>query len=168
MFTGALAASHYGTPRTTTDVDIIVKIARENVQTGLISALKDAKLQVDEKRIEVALKSDYRIVTFKDSKTPLTVDIILSDGKLEKKNGVILDLPTFYQTPEDLILSKLRMIKATVSREKALKDEEDIRAILRFTRVDLNAVKRHARKNGTTSILKALAANKPHKETKHS
>ncbi|MDH5390816.1 MAG: hypothetical protein OEX10_06660 [Candidatus Bathyarchaeota archaeon] len=27
MFTGALAASYYGTPRTTMDVDIVVKVA---------------------------------------------------------------------------------------------------------------------------------------------
>ncbi len=32
MFTGALAASYYGTPRTTMDVDIVVKVAREDLK----------------------------------------------------------------------------------------------------------------------------------------
>jgi hypothetical protein len=168
MFTGALAASHYGTPRTTTDIDVIVKITTENVKTNLIPALKNAELQANEKQIEAALKSDYRIATFKDNKTSLTIDIILSDEKLEKKAGTILGLPTFYQKPEDLILAKLRMIKATVSKEKALKDKEDIRAILAFTKVNLDPIRTQAKKNGTTSILEALVADKTHEGTKHS
>jgi len=45
-------------------------------------------------------------------------------------------------TPEDLILAKLRMIKATKPQGRASKDEEDIMAILRFTRVNVEAVKK--------------------------
>ena len=37
---------------------------------------------------------------------------------------------------EDLVLAKLRMIKATLLRERAVKDEEDVKAILGFTKVD--------------------------------
>jgi hypothetical protein len=33
------------------------------------------------------------------------------------------------------------MIKATVPRERALKDEENIKAILKFTRVNIRSVK---------------------------
>ena len=157
MFTGALAASYYGTPRTTMDVDIVVKVSRGDLQTKLVSALRKAELQVDEKRIDAAFKSGFRIVTFRDSKSPFTVDIILSSKKLEKKAGTILGLPTFYQTPEELILAKLRMIKATVPRERALKDEDDVRAILRFTEVNMKNLKRRALKDGTLSILENIA-----------
>jgi len=72
--------------------------------------LKGAGLIVEEK-IEDALKSGYDIVTFRDGKSPLTVDIILSREKLAKKRGTILGLPTYYQAPEDLVLAKLRMIR---------------------------------------------------------
>jgi len=67
MFTGALAASYYGTPRTTTDVDIVVKVSRDDLQTKLVPALKKAGLQVDEKRIDAAFKSGLKTVTFRDS-----------------------------------------------------------------------------------------------------
>jgi len=113
MFTGALAASYYGTPRTTMDVDIIVKVSREEPQTKLISALRETGLQVDEKQIEAAFKSGFKIATFSDTKSPFTVDIIFSRRKLEKRAGTILGLPTFYQTPEELTLTKLRIIKET-------------------------------------------------------
>lgn len=134
MFTEALAASYYGTPRTTMDIDIITRISGEDSINKLISALKMAGLEVDRRRIDSALRSSFRIVTFKDNKAPFTVDIILSSTDFTKKAGSILGLPTFYQIPEELILAKLWMIKTTVPRERALKDEDDVRAILRAVR----------------------------------
>jgi hypothetical protein len=155
MFTGALAASYYGTPRTTMDIDIVVKVAREELQT-LVALLRKAGMQVDERKIDDAFKSGFKIITLKDKRTPFTLDVILSDKKLEKKAGTILGLPTFYQTPEGLILSKLRMIKATFPEERALKDKDDVKAILRYTEVDMEALKRRAREESTFSMLEEL------------
>jgi len=129
MFTGALAASYYGVPRTTMDVDVVVEVTEEEARSKLVSALKQAGLVVDGERIDAALRSGY---------------------------GIILGLATFYQSPEDLILAKLRMIKATVPRERALKDEDDVRAILRFTEVDIGAVKEGARRSNTLPILEGI------------
>jgi len=159
MFTGALAASYYGTPRTTMDIDLVAKVGRGEPRTKLISALKVAGLEVDRRKIDAALKSGYGIVTLRDAKTPFSVDIILSNKKLEKSSGSILGLPTFYQTPEGLVLAKLRMIKATVPKERALKDENDVRAILRHTSVKMNTLRKQARKDNTMSILRAIVSS---------
>jgi hypothetical protein len=156
MFTGALAASYYGRARTTRDVDVVVAIRRREELTKLVLALMQAGLVVNEKSFDDALKSGYRIVTFEDGKSPVTVDIVLVDRKLEKKSGKILGLPTFYQTPEDLILAKLRMIKVTVPRERALKDMDDVKAVLKFSRVNLEVVKERAKKDNTIAILKKV------------
>jgi len=161
MFTGALAVSYYGRARTTVDVDVVVAVVDKGWRTKLVSALERAGLVVDEERVDAALRSGYRIVTFEDSKSPLTVDVILSDVKLVRRAGSILGLATFYQTPEDLILAKLRMIRATVPRERALKDEGDVKAILKFTRVDMDLLERRARENNTLSILEGMIADKP-------
>ena len=161
MFTGALAVSYYGRARTTVDVDVVVAVVDKGWRTKLVSALERAGLVVDEERIDAALRSGYRIVTFEDSKSPLTVDVILSDVKLVRRAGNILGLATFYQTPEDLILAKLRMIKATVPRERALKDEDDVRAILRFTKVDMETVKERAGRNNTVAILEEIVGSSP-------
>jgi len=142
------------------DVDIVAEVSREASLARLASALKKAELKVDRRRINSALRSSFRIVTFEDSKTPFTVDIILSRRKLEKRSGKILGLPTFYQTPEGLILAKLLMIKTTVPRERALKDEDDVRAILKFSKIHMNLLRKRARKNNTLSILETLTASK--------
>ncbi len=155
-FTGALAASFYGVPRTTTDVDVMVAVSTKNAKTKLISALRLAGLHVDEKRIDDALTSDYKIATFKCNTSPYTVDVILSDS-VKKKPGTIADLTTYLQPAEDLILAKLRMIKATIPRERAIKDEEDVRAILRFTEVDKAVIEKHAEKDGTLEVWRSFS-----------
>ena len=155
MFTGALAASYYGIPRTTLDVDILIKFTPKGVKF-LVAQLKKAGLSVSRRKVELAFKSGYKVVTLEDEKAPFTVDIILSDKKLEKKKGEILGMPTYYQTAEALILAKLRMIKATIKEEKALKDRADVRAILRHIRVNLKALKKKAKEEKTISILEEL------------
>ena len=159
MFTGALAVSYYGLPRTTMDVDIVVKVTEENIQT-FTAQLRKAGIQVNEQRIHEAFKSDYEIITLNDKNTPFSIDIILSDKKLEKKPGTILGLPTFYQTPEALILSKLRMIKATIPKERTLKDKDDVRAILKYTKINMKTLKRRARIESTISMFEELTRGK--------
>ncbi|MDI6846958.1 MAG: hypothetical protein QMD23_02350 [Candidatus Bathyarchaeia archaeon] len=155
MLTGALAASHYGVPRTTMDIDIVVNFALENTNF-LATQLRKAGLRVSERKIEASFKSGFKIITLEDEKTPFTIDVILSDKKLEKRKGSILGIPTYYQTPEALILAKLRMIKATVPKERALKDKDDIKAILKYTKVNLKALKEKASKEKTISVLEEL------------
>ena len=56
------------------------------------------------------------------------------------------------------------MIKATIPKERALKDEDDVKAILRFTKIDMKALKRRARRNDTLSILEAIVADTTHQK----
>jgi len=160
MITGALAASYYGVPRTTMDIDIVVQVFPENLQTKLVAPLKKAGFPINDKKIWKALESSYKILTLKDKITPFTLDIIFSDKKLEKRTGTILGLPTFYQNPENLILAKLRMIKVTVSRERALKDEEDIKAVSKYTKVDMKTLTKKAQKEKTITILENIINTK--------
>lgn len=154
MFTGALAASYYGTPRTTMDANVMIRILSGNKPwRKLVSTLKEAGLQVEEHKIDAAFETDFRIATFRDNRSPFTLDTILSTEKLEKRPGTILGLSTFYQTPEELILAKLRMIRATVPRQRASKDEEDVKGILRFTKVNVNVLRKEASRNNTLSVL---------------
>ena len=158
MFTGALAAGFFGVPRSTVDVDVVVAVLGRGYRVKVVSALRQAGLRVDEKKIDAALKGGYGIVTLGDVKSPYSVDVIFSRGRLRKRAGTVVGLSTFFQVPEDLILAKLRMIKATVPRERAFKDEEDVRAILKFTRVNVEAVRKRAKRQGTLSVFDALTA----------
>jgi len=48
------------------------------------------------------------------------------------------------------------MIKATKPRERALKDEEDVKAILEFTKVNLETLKKQAKLDNTLEIFEGL------------
>jgi len=158
-FTGALAVSYYGAPRTTTDVDIMVGSADEaNLKNKIALALNQAGLDFDTRKIETALASNYNIATFTCKESPYTLDIIISAEKLEKKTGKIDSFKTFFQSPEGLIAAKLRMIKATLPPERAEKDKQDVKSILAFTKVDINVVEELAKKDSTTKIFQALTA----------
>ncbi len=156
-FTGALAVSVYGSPRTTSDVDVMVAVSGQaDVKAKVSEALRRAGVQVDERKIDEALTSGYNIATFSDRASAYTVDLIFTKGKLDKQAGKLAGASTFFQAPEGLVLAKLRMIKATVPRERAAKDEEDVKAVLTFTKVDLAAVKKQAKSEGTLEILQSL------------
>lgn len=158
MFTGALAASYYGTPRTTMDADIVVKVSETDADRLLLEPLRRAGFQVNERKVNRAFRSGYEIISFEDIRTSLTLDVILHRKKLSKKAGTILGLPTFYQTPEDLILSKLLMIKATIPRERAQKDKDDIQGILRQRRVSLKTIRKRAREQNTLVLFEELTS----------
>jgi hypothetical protein len=156
-FTGALAASYYGVPRTTTDVDVLVHVSEfANAKAGVVAALKNASVVVDEHLIDEALSSGYNIATFADEASPFTVDIIFTLENFKKRPGTIAGLETFFQPPEGLILAKLRMIKATLPPERATKDEDDIKAILTFSKVNIETIKEISGKEGTLDIFERL------------
>lgn len=155
MLTGALASSYYGRPRTTLDMDVVVVVRREDFST-LTSPLKKANLRVQEKKLLAAWDSEHRIATIEDKKSPHTLDIIFADQKLERTLGRILGLPTYYQTPESLILAKLRMLKVTRQPERAAIDRDDIKAIIEITTINLRTLRRRARKESTVKILDSV------------
>jgi len=155
MFTGALAASYYGRPRTTLDADIVFAIQEKDI-AALARTLTKADLSVQKNKLETAWKSDYRIATVEDKKTPHTLDIIFTNHKLKRNRGHILGLPTYYEAPDSLILTKLRMIKVTLETARAATDREDIKAILESTHIDLKALQKRARLESTSGILSEL------------
>ncbi len=157
MFTGAMASSYYGRPRTTLDIDIVIS-AKENHLVGLAKELSDSEFRVEAKKLQDTWGSDDKIVTIKDNNSPHTVDIIFADQRLERRAGRILGLPTYYQTPESLVLAKLRMIKVTIQAERAVTDREDIKAILKATRINLKSLRKRAASESTLRILNDLMA----------
>jgi hypothetical protein len=153
--TGGVAASYYGRPRTTLDVDVLV-VTKESELTRLAKSLTDEDIKAGTRELSHAWRSRYRIATVLDSKSPYRLDIIFTDQGLEREAGSILGAHTYYQTAESLILSKLRMIKATLQPERAATDRQDIKAILEAAHVNLVSLRRRARAQGTLELLDEL------------
>lgn len=155
MFTGAIAASYYGRPRTTLDIDIVIAVDQEGL-ARLSKALSKAGLVVRESELASAWCSDYRIATLEDKKTPHTVDIIFTDRKLKRIRGHIAGLRTYYESAESLVLAKLRMLKVTIQPERATTDRQDVKDILKFAKIDLKSLRKNAQAESTIKILNAL------------
>ena len=155
MFTGALASSYYGRARTTLDADIVLAAQADDL-TALAKLLTEAGLKARKDKLEAAWKSDYRIVTIEDEKTPHTLDIIFRNKRLDRNPGRIMGLETYFEPADSLILAKLRMIKATVDPARAANDREDIKVILENTTIDLKWLQEKARTESTSKILADL------------
>ena len=149
--TGATAASYYGTPRTTADVDFIVRVSSKDLQK-FIQTLQRSELRFESNKIKRQLKTGYNIISLRDKRSPYGADFIVQHGRIPRLKGSLLGLPAYYQTPESLILAKLRMIKATLPPERSVKDKNDVSAILANTRVDVRRIERLARKERTLDI----------------
>ncbi len=126
------------------------------IKQKVIQTLKHANVEADEHKIENALTSGYPIASLKDKKSPYRVDLIFSQEKLDKQTGEAAGVTTYLQKPEGLIAAKLRMIKATIPRERATKDTQDVKTILAFSNVNLESIKQQAKKDKTTYILESL------------
>jgi len=155
MFTGAIAASYYGRPRTTLDIDIVIAVERSEL-VRLSKALQRASLVVHQKRLEAAWESDHRIVTLNDRKSAHTVDVIFTDTELDRIPGRVSGLPTYYEAAESLILPKLRMLKVTIQPERAATDRQDIKAILESSKIDLKSLRKKSEAESTIAIFDDL------------
>jgi hypothetical protein len=120
-----------------------------------VAALQKAGLDVNERAIDEALTSSYNIATVRDKSSMYRIDVIFPD-KLEKQRASVAGIETFLQTPESLILAKLRIIKVTFPPERVAKDKEDVKGILTFANVDLDKLKKQANQEKTLDILKTL------------
>jgi len=151
-----MAASYYGRPRTTIDIDFIIQVSTSDLDE-LLNHLARFGLKINRTRIKRQLSSGYNIISLEDRRSPYRVDLIIeTEGKLERRPGRALGLRSYYHPPELLILSKLRMIKASVPRERSQKDMEDIRAILANTKVNKRKILDQARKEGTITIFREI------------
>jgi hypothetical protein len=153
--TGATAASYYGVPRTTADIDLQARILPGNI-SHFAATLQKAGLKADPGKIRRQLRTGYNVVSIPDKKSQYRADFILERGGLKRRKGSLLGLDTFYQAPEQLILAKLRMIKATIPPERSFKDKNDIAAILANTKVNVRTIRQIAKRETTLEIFNGI------------
>jgi hypothetical protein len=154
--TGALAVSYYGRPRTTIDVDVIIKATPSDFER-LAEALRRAKLHSEASVLHNAWLSKYRIASFEDRKG-LRLDVILTQEDIPRRRATILGLPAYIQEPGPLLLQKLRLIKATTDEEKRAIDRMDVLSILRNVDIDVDVLIDEARRQATFDLLQELLA----------
>jgi hypothetical protein len=107
--TGGIAVDFYGFPRATHDIDVVVRLAKENLSC-LAASLEKRGFEVDRREVELVLEKGNRFVA---QLGPHRADFWLAktDGQRKELNRAktvsILDMKMRIIAPEDLIIHKL-------------------------------------------------------------
>lgn len=158
--TGGFAVSLWGRPRSTFDIDLVVRLRIEDIaplarhlrrlsRAGYLeeSTAKEAAVKGGEFNFihaESGIKVDFWVIKKGDA---------VGMAELKRKVSKALNgKKIFFISAEDLILSKLRWYKESESTRHL----EDIGSILRISKVDLNYIKEQAEGQSTSAIFNKL------------
>lgn len=156
LVTGGIAVAIWGSPRSTLDIDIIINIRKEQI-SSLVVAFKRISPAgyADEKMAKKALKEKGEF-NFIDSETGLKIDFWVQkedafsqnefQRRVLKKFG---SKKAWFISPEDLILRKLQWYKLT----ETSKHLEDIKSIMKISKVDREYIDHWAKQQSTSEIL---------------
>lgn len=157
VLTGGLAVSFWGMPRTTHDIDIVIEIGVQKVDE-IFRAFQDdfyiSRAGIEDMvgrgisfniiHNETGVKIDFWPI---DKKNPHRVSEFKRALKQEvfgKKISII--------SPEDLIIVKLQWYKDS----KSTRHLEDIKSVLKVSKVNLSYIKKWAAQHSTLEIFEKL------------
>lgn len=157
--TGGFAISVWGKPRTTADIDIVVKLIELKIMplTKLLKKIsKDGYVDEDTARDAARRKGEFNFI---DPDTGLKFDFWVVKENEETKNEFnrrivkeINSRKVYFISPEDLILNKLKWYKQTDSTRHT----EDIDSIFKISgkKLDKKYLEQRAEKLGFSEIIK--------------
>ncbi len=132
MLSGSFASAHYGAPRSTQDIDLVIEAAPAQLRK-FIDALPSGEYYAD---LDSALEAHRRqsMCNVIDLATGWKIDLIIrksrafSQEEFRRRQRVSLHgVPLFVASAEDVVISKLEWAKLAQSRRQI----EDAAAILR-------------------------------------
>ena len=133
MLSGSFASAHYGVPRSTQDIDLVIEATPAQLR-AFVEVLTGNEYYAD---LDSALQAHQRQSMFNviDLATGWKIDLIIrksrafSQEEFRRRQRVSLhDVPLFVASAEDVVLSKLEWAKLARSRRQI----EDATAILRM------------------------------------
>ena len=142
--TGGFAASFWGKPRSTLDIDIVIEVLEPKVAVLKKTLQEEFKLGY----VDAGRKS----FNFIDGESGIKVDFFIKDKLWQRKSVNIEGQRVYFISPEDLILSKLLWQKETGSEQQL----RDIAGIFEISgdKLDLDYLKKQAKKLGVDEALK--------------
>jgi hypothetical protein len=132
MLSGSFASAHYGAPRSTQDIDLVIEATPAELR-AFVEALSGNEYYAD---LDSALEAHKRQSMFNviDLATGWKIDLIIrksrafSQEEFRRRQRVTLhEVPLFVASSEDVVISKLEWAKLAQSRRQI----EDAAAILR-------------------------------------
>jgi hypothetical protein len=132
MLSGSFASAHYGVPRSTQDIDLVIEATPAELR-AFVASLSSNEYYAD---LDSAVEAHKRQSMFNiiDLATGWKIDLIIrksrafSQEEFRRRQRVNLhDIPLFVASAEDVVISKLEWAKVAQSRRQI----EDAAAILR-------------------------------------
>lgn len=120
MVTGSFASTHYGAPRSTQDIDIVISSDQEQLRS-LVKSLGADEYYVG---LDAALDAHRRLSLFNiiDHKTGWKIDLIFRESRpfsleeFDRRHKTRLHgIDLYVATPEDIIIAKLEWAKIGLS-----------------------------------------------------
>lgn len=133
MLTGSFASAHYGAPRATLDIDIVIAADPGQLRT-FMQSLPSGEYYSD---LDAALEAHRRQSLFNviDLATGWKIDLIIRKSRafsqeefVRRQLVKVQDLALFVAKAEDVVIAKLEWSKLAQSRRQI----EDVAAILRL------------------------------------
>lgn len=158
MVVGSLAASAHGFERTTHDFDIVVVLPRETIPM-LANILGEGFYFDEEGAIEAVERGDMFNIIHYDSGFKIDFWMLKNDEFSRTQFGrrmqaEVMGIPSYVESPEDTILSKLLWYKITPS-ERQLSDAKGV-LILQKDSLDFGYLRDWAVKVGVADLLASI------------
>ena len=167
--TGSIASNHWGVPRFTHDLDVLVVLNLDQACAIAASFTTDPYYASEEAAKDaVRTRSMFNLV---DTSTTFKADLWVSSGDAfsqsmlsrRRRVGIISGLEAYLGSPEDVLLHKLVWNKITPS-ERQLGDAAGIVAV-QAGNLDLDYLRTWAAQQGTADVLEEALEGKYLKET---
>jgi hypothetical protein len=133
MLTGSFASAHYGAPRSTQDIDLVIEATAAQLRT-FVQGLSGDKYYAD---LEAALEAHRRESLFNviDMSTGWKIDLIFRKSRAfsheefgRRRMFDVQGRPLFVASAEDVIITKLEWAKLAQSQRQI----EDVAAVLKL------------------------------------
>jgi len=161
MVVGGFAATLYGEPRMTLDVDIVVDMRRKHI-APFLAAFPLPDYYASEEGIRGSLQRRYPFNVIQPT-TGAKVDLVplprdaFTLGAFERRRRMVYDEAghsAMFISSEDIILAKLRAHQETGS-DKHLRDARGV-LLMRWETLDVEAMRRRARAAGVSELLEGI------------
>jgi hypothetical protein len=132
MVTGSIASGHYGQPRMTRDIDIVIEAIPPDAEKLAMALGQEFLPDPDSFRAAISRRGFFNVI-HRDAIVKVDFIVRKNDAyrrqEFERRRRVSVDgHPLWLVAPEDLILSKLVWSKDTHSELQ----RRDVRALLKF------------------------------------
>jgi hypothetical protein len=159
VIVGSLSSNYYGIARSTEDADFVLHVQSDEINQLARDLPDDFRLnpQVGFETIGGTTRHEFEIAGggFKIEVFELTDDPFAQERFARRVPGVIAGQNTFYPTPEDVIVQKLRWARS--------KDLDDIRDVIsvQASNLDWAYIHRWCDAHGTRAVLDDIRRSIP-------